>query len=52
MSVTGRVVLDSADPFQLPEPGASYKGRFEPEKSDIGAENTYFWDDYLDDSGR
>ena len=38
--------------FELREPGAYYKGHFGHENDDIGAENTYFWNDYLDDLGR
>ena len=29
-----------------------HKNHSGPEKSDIGAENTYFWNDYLDNSDR
>jgi len=30
----------------------AHQGHFGPEKSDIGAENTYSWNDYLDVSNR
>ena len=52
MSVKGRIVHESAETFQLPEPGASYKGNLGAEKGDIGAENTYFWNDFLEHSDR
>jgi hypothetical protein len=43
----GREVSEMEGQFKLREPGASYKGRFGPEKGDIVAENTYAWNDYL-----
>ena len=48
----GREVLGAGSALQLREPGASYKGHFGTEKGDIGGENTYFWNDWLDDSDR
>jgi hypothetical protein len=39
----GRVVLESAEAFQLREPGVSYLIDFGPKSDDIGAENGYFW---------
>ena len=42
----GREVREVEGQFELREPGASYQGHFGPEKSDIGAENTYSWNDY------
>ena len=39
----GRVVLESAEAFQLREPGVSYLVNFGPKNDDIGAENVYFW---------
>ena len=48
----GREVREMQGQFELREPGAWYKGHFGPEKGDIGAENTYFWNDCLDDSAR
>ena len=44
----GREVREIEGQFELREPGASYKGHFGPQKSDIGTENTYYWNDYLD----
>jgi putative transposase len=48
----GREVRETKGQFELREPGASYRGHFRPEKSDIGVENTYSWNDFLDDSVR
>jgi hypothetical protein len=39
----GRVVLESAEAFQLREPGVSYLVDFGPKNDDIAAENGYFW---------
>ena len=39
----GRVVLESAEGFQLREPRVSYLVDFGPKNDDIGAENGYFW---------
>jgi putative transposase len=39
----GRVVLESAEAFQLREPEVSYLVDFGPKNDDIGAENGYFW---------
>jgi len=39
----GRVVLESAEAFQLREPEVSYLIDFDPKNDDIGAENEYFW---------
>lgn len=47
----GREVREMEGQFELREPGALYKGHFGPENNDIGAENTYFWNDYLENSG-
>ena len=44
----GRVVLESAEAFQLREPGVSYLVDFDPKKNDNGAENGYFWDTNID----
>lgn len=52
MRAKGREVREMEGQFELREPGASYQGHFGPQKSDIGAENTYSWNDYLDDSDR
>jgi putative transposase len=38
----GRVVLESAEAFQLREPGVSYLIDFGPKNDDIGQENGYF----------
>jgi putative transposase len=43
----GREVREMEGQFELREPGTSYQGHFGPEKSDIGAENNYSWNDYL-----
>ena len=43
-----RKVREMAGQFELREPEASYSGHFKAKKGDIGAENTYFWDDYLE----
>jgi putative transposase len=40
----GREVIEGGKGFQLREEAADYKALFEAEKSDIGHENTYFWD--------
>jgi hypothetical protein len=48
----GREVREMEGQFELRDPGASYKGHFEPEKGDIGAENTHFWNNYRDNSVR
>ena len=32
--------------FELREPEATYHSHFEVKKTDIGSENTYFWNDY------
>jgi hypothetical protein len=37
------VVLESAEAFQLREPGVSWLIDFGPKNNDIGAENGYFW---------
>ncbi len=44
----GRVVLESAEAFQLREPGVSYLVDFGPKNDDIGAENGYFWNTNVD----
>ena len=43
----GRVVLESSEAFQLREPGVSYYIDFDPKNDDIGAENEYFWNTYV-----
>jgi hypothetical protein len=48
----GREAREMEGQFELREPRASYQGHFGPEKSNIGAENTYSWNGYLDDSDR
>jgi hypothetical protein len=48
----GRKVREMEGQFELREPGASYKGHFGHENDDIGAENTYFWNDYPEESDR
>jgi hypothetical protein len=40
----GRDVLAGSEGYQLLEGAASYKALLVPEKSNIGHENTYFWD--------
>jgi hypothetical protein len=35
-----------------PRTDTVYKGHFGPEKGDIGAENTYFWNTILENSKR
>jgi len=42
------VVLESAEAFQLQEPGVSYLVDFGLKKGDIGAENGYFWNNYIE----
>ena len=44
----GRVVLKSAEAFQLREPGVSYLIDFDPKNNDIGAEKGYFWNTNVD----
>ena len=44
----GRVVLESSEAFQLREPGVSYLVHFGPKNDDIGAENGYFWNNYIE----
>jgi hypothetical protein len=44
----GRLVLKSAEAFQLREPRVSYHVDFDPENDDIGAENGYFWNTNID----
>ena len=48
----GREVREMDGQFELREPGGSYKGHFGHENDHIAVENTYFWNDYLDDFGR
>jgi hypothetical protein len=48
----GRKVRDMQGQFEFRDPGASYKGHFGAEKAAIGAENTYFWNNYRDNSDR
>ena len=43
----GRVVLESAEAFQLREPRVSYLVNFGPQKGNIGAENGYFWNNNI-----
>jgi putative transposase len=45
-----REVMEMEGQFALREPGASYGGHFEAEKSHIGLESTYFWKNYGDNS--
>ena len=44
----GRVVVESAEAFQLREPGVSYLVDFGPKNDDIAAENGYFWNNNLE----
>jgi len=46
--VKRRVVLESAEAFQLREPGVSYLVDFDPKNDDIGAENWYFWNNNIE----
>ncbi len=41
------MVLESAEAFQLREPGVSYLVDFSPKNDDIGAENEYLWNNNL-----
>jgi hypothetical protein len=41
----GREAWNRQAQFELREPGASYSGRFRPEKGYIGPESTYSWND-------
>jgi putative transposase len=41
--VKGRGVVEGNEGYQLRERAGAYNAVFEPEKADIGAENTYFW---------
>jgi hypothetical protein len=40
----GREAIGAGEGYQLREGAAHYNALFMAEKSDIGAENTYFWD--------
>ena len=42
------MVVDSAEPFQLREPGVSYHIDFGSENDDIGVENGYFCEPWSD----
>ncbi len=42
----GRKVKEIREGYQLREPSVPYGNHFEVKKSDIGPENTYFWNDY------
>ncbi len=42
----GCKVVESGATFQLRESQVAYRADFGPEKDDIAAENTYFWDVY------
>jgi hypothetical protein len=44
----GRVVVETAEAFQLREPGVSYLIDFEPKNDDIGAKNGYFWNNNVE----
>ena len=44
----GRLVLESAEAFQLRESGVSYLIDFDPKNDDIGAENGYFWNNNIE----
>jgi hypothetical protein len=44
----GRVVLESAEGFQVREPGISYLVDFGLKNDDIGAGNGYFWNTNVD----
>jgi hypothetical protein len=44
----GRVVLESAEAFQLREPAVSYLSDFDPKNDDIGAANGYFWNNNIE----
>ena len=48
----GREVREMPVHFELREPGASYKGHFGSKNNDIGAENSCFVNDYLNNSSR
>jgi hypothetical protein len=41
----GRKIIETGDSYQLREPAAPYIALLGTKKSDIGPENTYFWDD-------
>lgn len=40
----GRRRSEAGDAYQLREPPTAYGAHFDPEKGDIGPENTFFWD--------
>ena len=40
----GRKNIGIGESFQLREPAVTYRAHYGGEKSDIGPENTYFWD--------
>ncbi len=42
------MVLESAEAFQLREPGVSYLTDFDPKNDNIGAENGYFWNNNIE----
>jgi hypothetical protein len=48
----GREVREMQGQFGLRDPGASYQRHFWSEKDDMGTENTYFWNNYRDNSDR
>ena len=42
------MVLESAEAFQLREPGVSYHIDFDPKNDDIGAKKGYFWNNKIE----
>ena len=40
----GRKRMEAGDSYQLREPAVPYIAHFVGKKSDIGPENTYFWE--------
>jgi REP-associated tyrosine transposase len=48
----GRQVRECGEGFQLREEAGDYKALFDPEKNDIGPENTFFWDPNAEYSSR
>lgn len=43
----GREIIKEGEAFQLREPSGNYNAVFDTEMEDIGAENTYIWDENL-----
>ena len=40
----GRNILENGEGFQLREDMGTYIANFDSKKDDIGAQNTYYWD--------